>query len=275
MNPNFLELALTAYKKINPPSTSQAVVQGVQKTLPEVCYLPTVRELLSVLTPLPSPSILVGTGDDDLPFLLDLDRPDIGSILISGDTESGKTFLLQAMVESVALLNSPREVRYAVITNHPEEWQTIPDISNTRQSLGCFRWRDRATYDLINKLSILAEERQHGNPKGAAMVLFIDYLNPVQDTSFEIQSRLHTLLDHGPFSKVWPVVSLNANQALTMPYWTAPFRTRLIGKIKSNETADKLAVHPGIRADTLEAGTQFLIWFEENWSSFWVPNTSF
>ena len=58
-------------------------------------------------SPIPPTTAILGLAEDGAPLLIRLPSPDVAHILVAGTTGSGKTVLLQAMILSLAMSNSP------------------------------------------------------------------------------------------------------------------------------------------------------------------------
>lgn len=253
-----LEQALSAVRKFQSDASSSVSASH-----------PTVREVLKRMSALPTGSMLVGAGEDGLPFLLDLDQPASGALLLCGDPGCGKTRLMQSMAVSLPVMNSSRECRYAVITARPDEWK---EKVIQPQCLGVYDVAGEEAPRLVIKLLALAEQRNEQNSSsGPAFVIFVDDLMAVQSWDQTAQVNLHWLIQYGALSRVWIVAGAAAQDALEIPYWIDAFRTRLIGHITEMQTAEAVAIHAGLDAGTIHAKNQFAIWFEDQWQIFRAP----
>jgi len=236
--------------------------------------IPSVRSALgAVQSTLPAFSLMIGTCEDGLPFLVDLQDATAGSVLVTGEARSGKTRLLKAMVDSVVHLNSPREVQYTVISSYPEEWENL--IQPHRMSGHCrglYYAGDPNAHQLILEMASLAERRREGDVPGPVIVLVVDDFTPLLDADYDVQVNLHWLFHQGPQGRIWPIVALNSNRALNLHYWIDLFRTRLIGRISSSAAAQRLAIRPGVRAARLQDGIEFTAWLDNRWINFWVAD---
>lgn len=257
-----LELALSTYRKIQPDPS------GTVKVSANASH-PTVREVLKRMSALPTGSMLVGSGEDGLPFLLDLDQPASGALLLCGDPGCGKTRLMQSMAGSLPVMNSSREARYAVITARPDEWQ---GKVIQPQCLGIYDASGEDAPRLVTKLLSLAEQRSEQNQTGPAFVIFVDDLMSVQTWDRTAQVNLHWLIQYGALSRIWVVAGVAAADAAEISYWIDAFRTRLIGHTMVDpKQMQTIAGNPGLDAGTIHARIQFAIWFEDKWQTFRAP----
>jgi S-DNA-T family DNA segregation ATPase FtsK/SpoIIIE len=71
--------------------------------------------LASRLGEIPRQAAVLGLDEEGVPLLLRLPSPEVGHVLVSGTTGSGKTALARSMVLSLALHNRQGEVQLVVI----------------------------------------------------------------------------------------------------------------------------------------------------------------
>jgi len=270
---NLLNLAVDTYNRLL-PELRQKLNQERQTTWTRATALGTPRlsQMLEQIQPVPFQTIIIGDCQDGLPFLFDLTQPENGAVLVTGDANCGKTYQLQVMVESALRLYSPHQVQTAVITEHPEDWKAIlASPSRSKYCHGIHSWHDRQTTNLVLELVSLAEDRRNGRRRGAQVLLVIDDLPGVLDWDYEVQVNLHWLLQYGPQSGVWPLVSIGASQAQEMHYWVDVFRTRLLGRIDSMTLANDLGLFEGNRCAQLNAPHEFIVWIGSDWITYDLP----
>ncbi len=165
------------------------------------------RQILKRIGPLPAYSALIGQCSDGLPFLLDLSDPTPGSILISGAQFSGKTAILRTILASAAMLNSPHQVNFIVLSPNCGELDAIGGYPHNRGMISTY---DRASTEQVIRLTEIAEQRKSGRNRGATIVLGIDNLETMlQYREHELQSYLRWLVRNGPRLNIWPVATIN------------------------------------------------------------------
>lgn len=222
---------------------------------------------------LPSFSAILGTCEDGLPFLLDLTNPAPGSLLIAGDRGAGKTRLLQAILGSAEILNSPDQVRFHLIAQDGQDYDQIAAYEHCLDTIPA---EDISMNELILSLADTAEERRHSSrwvlEEEPILILAIDDLaSCLQYMDRETFTRLSWLVRHGPRSRIWTIATLDTSGALRVDErLLAAFRTRLIGRIRSSRQAAALAGQPDPGVRNLAAGEQFCVPFGEDWIRFWI-----
>ena len=232
---------------------------------------PTVGSLLRTIQPGPSRSLLLGQCDDGRPFLAELGEPEMGAILVSCDKGCGKTHQLQVMVDSALRLNAPSSLQFGVLTFKPGEWQVWQSEPQRMKHLqGIYAWYDPWAEGFIQTLVDLAEARRDGGRSGADVLLILDDLNFIEELSYEAQVNLYWLLEYGAHSGVWLIAGVNAHQAADFRYWVDTFRTRVIGRVTSEESTEILALRSNPAAADLEPG-MFSVWAGTDWRTYRLP----
>jgi len=228
--------------------------------------------MLNKFSPLPLHCALLGISENDLPLWLDLTNPASGSVLIIGDTNSGKTNLLCAIIESALYINGVDQLRYEIITNRPGEWRTHSTIN--KPFLSMTAWETDTTAHVLSNLVLEVKQRLDNAQEGTITLLILDDLPQAKKLEDKVQDTLAWLIYYGPKARIWPITSLNANQASQVNDWLDLFGTRLIGKISSPAIAFKLAIFPNLKVDELRAGIEFYIWGGKQWNKFKIPSLS-
>ncbi|PWH15102.1 MAG: hypothetical protein DDG60_06625 [Anaerolineae bacterium] len=220
--------------------------------------LPIVPETLGRLPP---HALLLALDADGLPVFLYLRDPRPGPILIAGDSGSGKTAFLQTLLRVSTHCNSPGSLQFAVLTSHPQEWEHFQNIEHI---MGIWSTGNPQA-DLV--LQNLAWPQQNHPPS----ILLFDGLDSILHMATETQESFRTLLMHGPAARIWPIVTVNAAQAIKLPQWLAYFRTRIYGQIGNAQMSQVLTPLPGAPLQTLAAGFQFCIREKSRWLLLRLP----
>jgi len=231
----------------------------------------TVGGLMASIKPMPKRSLLLGKCDDELPFLIEMGDPELGSILVACDAGCGKTHQLQAMVDSAIRTQAAHEFQFAVLTFNTTEWSGL--IQNSKQKKyiqGCYAWYDDCAVRMIENITELAEARLEGERQGADILLVLDDLSAVEDLPMEAQVNLRWLLEYGPQAAIWVVGTVDARLAVKMRYWIDTFRTRIIGRVDSKQDFKGLSLQTSLPKLSVEPG-EFQVWTGDAWMKYRLP----
>ena len=225
-------------------------------------------QLLAHSGVLPPQSLVLGACDDGLPFLLDLTNPAPGAILICGDTEAGKTGLLQTILDSAARLNTPRQLELSVIA---ADIGPFIHLAKHEQCQQIFTSQEQVVSDLIAELAEITEGRRRQPVQDPASLLVIDDLAEcLQHLDQDTFSRLYWLIRHGPRSRVWTIATLPLERAGEIePRFLTAFRTRLFGKTADRRLVLSLSGDGDLQPRGLEKG-QFYIPYGGEYLRLWA-----
>lgn len=232
---------------------------------PEAQLLPAVSDLLEQAGPLPPKSVLFGIAGDGLPLLLRLDQPSSGPILLVGDKGSGKTLFLQTLARATRHLNPVEETAIITLTDFPDEWNmhNMPG-----RSLRVYPAYQTSTSDLLVRLADWSNT-SHDN---RSILLLLDGLDSVLHFEDIAQQALAFLLEQGPNTGLWPIVSVNSARAVKLPEWLEFFHTRIYGRIVNPQMSDELTHLPGAPLESLFPGAEFCLRQQSRWMRFWLPS---
>ncbi len=227
---------------------------------------PSLKSVLSDARSFPHEALFLGQAGDGLPVLLNLYDPIPGPILITADTESGKTALLQMIARAADTLHTPSEVQYGVITPHPGEWDSF---QNDKTKAGIYSANDDVALELLQSLVTWAH-----NNKGErqSVLLLIDDLEEVTRLNDQARQNLRWLLLRGPSRRVWPITTLDASRTGELTEWMGFFHTRLFGRIQEARDAQSVTGETDLPLENLAAGSQFCMREGNHWLKFWVPS---
>lgn len=231
----------------------------------------TVGALLAHSQAMPEKSILLGHCADGLPFLMALEDPAIGAVLVSGGRGSGKTHQLQVMAEAAIRSNRPHELQLTVVSHNPFEWQAVQKDRRVEKYLqGVYAWYDPQLEAHFQHLTEMVEKRRSGGMNGPVNLVILDDLHFVETISPEAQVNLRWLLEYGAQSGVWFVGAVSGSQVQNLSFWVEVFRTRIFGWVPSRFQVAPLEPPSGLQANVLEPGT-FRAWTGDSWITYQLP----
>ena len=177
---------------------------------------------------------------------------------------------MQGMLRTAICTNSPYDVKYAVISSNPEEWNSFCAYKGNDHCLAFNAYYEDTAGQTIMRLAEIAEQRRCGREEGAAILMMIDDLRFITKADFDVRLNFEWLLKSGPTLQIWPVVSLPTQAAMEMSRVVSYFRTRLIGHMPT-KTNTRLSLFPGLDTEKLQSGKQFAVRVQEEWMNFTVP----
>jgi hypothetical protein len=268
---NTFSTALQAFQELMPEIEAQkkkpfhrspGLVMSPEVTLPSAM---TLEEIIAQNPSLPNDTLMLGMANDGLPVLLNLYEPAPGPVLVLGDSGVGKTSLMQTLARATDLILDPSDIQFGVVSNHPDEWQVL-DASPG--SLGVWPANHASAQDFIQRIADWAKQLNHGRQ---VMILFLDDLASIINTSFEVQENIKWLLLNGGKNQVWVVASLNVVRAIRMRVWLDLFNTHIFGYIQQPSMARALTSESLSDFESLVPGLEFDIKQQGGWLRFWLP----
>ncbi len=169
---------------------------------------PSLDSIMKSFGPFPIYSLVIGLCTDGLPFMLSLDNPKSGSILIVGENDYMKSQVFQTISVSASLINQPQSVYLCVITNKPKNYLGLLKSNHCQAILSPY---ERSSGEMVIEFASISEQRRSGRERGAAMMLLIDDYHSFapQLENYSVYLNFKTLIANGPNSGIWPLVSIN------------------------------------------------------------------
>ena len=253
------------------PAQADPVQEDEEKLVPSKV---TLEQFLKKFGHANDPIIPIGVTDAARPLLLDLDDPQPGPILISGDNTTANRELLKVLAHSACANLSVGEIKFLVITSQPEDWKGWP--GSLQKPERCLAVLEKGSPDLgdwIIQLAEQVEQRFNRRQASAPILLLIDGLELISRAESDVQLNFEWLCQNAPGAQVWPVATLPTGLALEMGRWIRHFHTRLIGKMP-NRAAARLGLSSGLDSEGLVDGRQFAVRIQDEWINFWLPINS-
>lgn len=236
--------------------------------LPVTADLPnsSLEQIIRRLGPMPPFTAIFGQCHDGLPFLFDLDDPEPGSILITGEPGSGKVRLLQTILSSAAYLNRSHEVGFAVITPNSGNFE---QFRRDRHCRGILPSYDRRSFEWLVELCEIGERRRNGRGERTKIIQVIDDLKAfVQTKEEEVAPYLRWLIQYGPLLGIWVVASIDSGQLRQVQQATLSlFGTVLHSHYSSAGAGNKNSLAHRRRSPPNE----FSLLGDQEEIRFWVP----
>lgn len=191
--------------------------------------------------PLPPVTALLGLTDDGAPLLARLASPEVAHVLVAGTTGSGKTALLRTMAVSLALANSPEELRILCLDPKGRAFRgligaphlTRPPVVEVAEAM-----------EALQSLLRLMEKRDQQGECRPRIVVFIDEVADLvlQNTNGRGQESIETLLtrlaQRGREAGIHLIAATQRPSAAVLSgVLRANFPLRLVGKVVSAEDA--------------------------------------
>jgi hypothetical protein len=258
---------------MNDINRSTLTLETMAELIPEIrnthatplAALPSLSRVLQDYTPLPHEALFLGVANDGLPVLLNLKDPVPGPVLIAGDSESGKTKLLQIIARAIGRSHDPENIRFAIVTDDIKRWESFDLAANCE---GILSFHQPLTTNYLDSLSDWAHNNKHDKQ---LILLLIDGLEAlIADRG--IHQIFRWLLLRGPARRIWPFVTLNAAISPAVYPWLESFRTRLFGRITDEKNIQLLTGSTNSFFQNLIAGSQFTMRENMDWLPFWLPN---
>ncbi len=170
--------------------------------------------ILDEFGPFPPYSMLVGQCLDGLPFMIGLDNPRSGAMLVVGDNIQAKSQILTAMGISTCRINRPEEVSWVLITRNPHRYGQLQDKPHC---LAVINPHDRLAGEMVIEMASVVEQRRFGRERGNTQVLMIDDFQSFTPmlSDYSVYLNLKSLVSKGPGKGIWPLISVQPDDAYT------------------------------------------------------------
>lgn len=235
-------------------SPQQQVPAGIYPSTRSSGYTPTITSILHEFSPFPPYSLVIGQCMDGLPFMLGLDNPRSGAILVVGDNDRTKKQVLSTMSLSACRLNDPDEVSWSVISRSPHDYA---ELVNSPHCQAVVNPHERAAGEIIVELASVVEQRRFGRERGGTHILMIDDFRSFAPMlgDYSVYLNLKTLVSKGPGCGIWPLISARPDDAyseqgnLLRTFGTYVFEKNKQAAIKVSPSWGERKVSPNFEPD--------------------------
>jgi len=211
-------------------------------------------------SPIPPVSAILGLADDGAPLLIRLPSPDVAHILVAGTTGSGKTVLLQAMILSLAMENTPRQV--ALVLVDPKGCAFSPFKSLPHLARPVIREVEEAVealQSLVRLMERCGDPSGFPKPKGSVVVVIDELADLLMVGGKAVQRALTRLTQRGREAGIHLIAATQKpTSAVLGPLVKANFPVRLVGRVTSVEDARTASGWSGTGAERLLGRGDFL-----------------
>jgi S-DNA-T family DNA segregation ATPase FtsK/SpoIIIE len=223
---------------------------------------------------IPPVTAILGLAEDGAPLLIRLPSPDVAHILVAGTTGSGKTVLLQTMILSLAMANSPagvqglpgsgdsRRGRIALVLIDPKGHAFRPFEALSHLARPVIRDVAEMTEALQSLVRLMERprERSRSGVRPPSVVVFIDELADLLMVGGKpVQHALTRLTQRGREAGIHIVAATQKpTTAVLGSLVKANFPVRLVGRVTSIEDARTATGWSGTGAERLMGRGDFL-----------------
>ena len=237
-------------------------------------------------SPIPPATAILGLAEDGAPLLIRLPSPDVAHILVAGTTGSGKTVLLQAMILSLAMSNSPpssgrgeRELSLMLIDPKGHAFGLFEGLPHLARPV---IWEVEEASEALSSLVYLMEKRGLGNGNGSRakgqphVVVVIDELaDLLMVGGKDVQQALTRLTQRGREAGIHLIAATQKPTSSVLgPLIKANFPVRLVGRMMDASDARTATGWSGTGAERLMGRGDFLAVAEGRVIRFQVAHVS-
>jgi S-DNA-T family DNA segregation ATPase FtsK/SpoIIIE len=214
--------------------------------------------LASRLGEIPRQAAVLGLDEEGVPLLLRLPSPEVGHVLVSGTTGSGKTALARSMVLSLALHNRQGEVQLVVIDPKGRGYEALGGLPHLKYPV--LREVSEAAYALSEMVGLMIERDREGLREPRVVVVIDEMADLVMAGGAGVSRSIMRLTQRGREAGLHVIgctqkPTVDAIGSLVK----SNFPVRLVGSVVSAEDAKVASGLPGTGAEKLMGRGDFLL----------------
>ncbi len=214
--------------------------------------------LAARLGEIPRQAAVLGLDEEGVPLLLRLPSPEVGHVLVSGTTGSGKTALARSMVVSLALHNRQGEVQLVVIDPKGRGYEALWGLPHLVYPV--VREVSEAAYVLSELVGLMLERDREGVREPRVIVAIDEMADLVMAGGQGVARSIMRLTQRGREAGLHVIgctqkPTVDAIGSLVK----SNFPVRLVGSVVSAEDAKVASGLPGTGAEKLLGRGDFLL----------------
>lgn len=206
----------------------------------------------------PAATAVLGLAESGAPLLLRLTSPDVVHVLLAGTTGSGKTALARTMLVSLAMHNTPADLRLMLIDPKQRGFAPLQGLPHIE---GKVIDSHQAAVDRLRALVAEMERRDRAQVSTPVVVLAVDELADLLQTGGKtVETLLARLAQRGREAGIHLLACTQKPSAsLIGAAMKANFPVRLVGAVASREEARYATGIADSGAERLEGKGDFLL----------------
>lgn len=208
-------------------------------------------------TPVPPTTAVLGLAENGEPLLIRLPSPDVAHILVAGTTGSGKTVLLQTMITSLAITNTPAQTSLILIDPKHHAFNSFAHLPHLIKPILVDTTEITETFQsLVQRM----DDQGVKQAKSPDIVVVIDELTDILMVGgTPLQTAITRLTQRGREAGIHIVAATQKpTSAVLGPLLKANFPVRLVGRVTSTEDARTATGWSGTGAERLTGRGDFL-----------------
>jgi S-DNA-T family DNA segregation ATPase FtsK/SpoIIIE len=214
--------------------------------------------LAARLGDIPRQAAVLGLDEEGVPLLLRMPSPEVGHVLVSGTTGSGKTALARSMVMSLALHNRQGEVQLVVIDPKGRGYEGLRGLPHLKYPV--LREVSEAAYVMSELVGLMIDRDREGIREPRVVVAIDEMADLVMAGGAGVARSIMRLTQRGREAGIHVIgctqkPTVDAIGSLVK----SNFPVRLVGSVVSAEDAKVASGLPGTGAEKLMGRGDFLL----------------
>jgi S-DNA-T family DNA segregation ATPase FtsK/SpoIIIE len=214
--------------------------------------------LAARLREIPRQAAVLGLDEEGVPLLLRLPSPEVGHVLVSGTTGSGKTALARSMVLSLALHNRQGEVQLVVIDPKGRGYEGLWGLPHLKYPV--LREVSEAAYVMSELVGLMIDRDREGLREPRVVVAIDEMADLVMSGGPGVARSIMRLTQRGREAGIHVIACTQKPTADAIGSLVkSNFPVRLVGSVVSAEDAKVASGLPGTGAEKLMGRGDFLL----------------